>query len=280
MLLYALGAGVARYLGNPLDWGIYLLGQAWVSVLQLGAHYLNEYYDAPADQDNPNRTALSGGSGKVGAVPRNLVFTAAAACLAVTASLSVLLIQTGRLSPAALAIMILAALVAVFYSTPPVRLVNSGYGELATSILVANLVPAFAFLLQVGELHPLVARATLPLTALHLAMMLAFELPDYANDMKHKKRTLMIRMGWESGMTVHNAMLLAAYLLLGASMLTGLPLALALPGFMTLPLAGLQIWQMRRIAEGARPNWRLLTLNAVAIFAASTYLLAFGFWTR
>jgi 1,4-dihydroxy-2-naphthoate octaprenyltransferase len=281
-LLYALGVGIARYLGTQVDWEAYLLGQAWVSLLQLSTHFLNEYYDAPADTANPNRTPFSGGSGAVGPgkLTRSTALISAAACLTVVASLTVLLISRGYLSPAAQLIMFLAFLGSFFYSAPPVRLASSGYGELVTSILVANLVPAFAFLLQTGELHRLVAMATFPLTALHLAMMMSFELPDYASDIKYDKQTLMVRMNWQNGMQLHNLLILIAFFLLGLAAVFGLPPLIALPGFLTLPLGLFQIWQMRRLAEGAKPNWTALTLNASMLFGITAYLLMFAFWTR
>ena len=282
ILLYALGVGIARYLGAQVDWGVYFLGQAWVSLLQLSTQFFNEYYDGPEDRDNPNRTPFSGGSGTIGpgGLPRSTALVAAAACLTVVASLTVLIIAQVHPSPATVLIMALAFLGAIFYSAPTIRLAGSGYGELATSIMVANLVPAFAYLLQVGDLHRLVAMTTFPLTALHLAMMLSFELPDYASDIKHEKRTLMVRLSWQYGMQLHNLLLLAAYLLLGLAVAYGLPIFIALPTFFTLPLALLQIWQMRRLANGAKPNWTALTFTGVILFVLPAYLLAFAFWTR
>jgi len=282
LLLYALGAGIARYLGYSLDWGVYFLGQAWATILQLGGQYLNEYFDAPADAANPNRTPLTGGSGAgaPGEFPRNLALIAAAGCLFVVAALSIPLLQTARPGAPVLLVMILAILGAVFYSVPPARLVSTGYGELTTTILVANLLPAFAFLLQTGEFHRLLAMSTFPLSAFHMAMMMAFELPDYGTDIKNGKRTLLVRMGWQAGMTLHNGLVLAGFLLLGLAVTFGLPLLIALPALFTLPLGVLQIWQMRRIADGARPNWFGLTLTAGALFASAAYLLAFAFWTR
>jgi 1,4-dihydroxy-2-naphthoate octaprenyltransferase len=149
----------------------------------------------------------------------------AAACLTVVASLTVLLLRNARPAPPVLLIMALAFLGSFFYSAPPLRLAASGYGELTTSILVANLVPAFAFLLQTGELHRLVAMSTFPLTLLHLAMMLTFELPDFASDIKHGKRTLMVRLNWQNGMALHNYLILGAYLPLGLAVY-GLPMRL------------------------------------------------------
>ena len=115
---------------------------------------------------------------------------------------------------------------------------------------------------------------------LGLALALSYELADYAADLKHGRRTLMVRMGWQRAMLLHNGMILVAFLLLGLALSFGLPLFIGLPAFLPLPLGLLQVWQMRRISEGARPNWRALRLTAVVIFATTAYLLTFAFWTR
>jgi 1,4-dihydroxy-2-naphthoate polyprenyltransferase len=281
ILMYALGVGIARYLGASLDWTAYILGQGCVTTLQLGAQYLNEYFDRIADADNPNRTAFSGGSGAGNdpALPERTALLAAATSLSVGAVLTVLLYRDGRLNPALGVILGLAFLGAIFYSVPPVRLAGRGYGELAASILVANLVPAFAFVLQTGGLHRLLGMTTFPLTALHLAMLIAFSLPDYSTDLRHGKRTLLIRLGWERGMALHNLLIALAYALLAVAIIEGLPLRLAWPGFLTLPLGIYQIVRMRQIAAGAPTRWNLLTFTAVSIFALTGYFLTFSFWT-
>lgn len=282
ILVYALGAGIARYLGAQIDWGIYLIGQGWLIFLQLATHYFNEYYDTPGDSENTSRTPFSGGSGALGpeGLPRNAALYAALASLGLVSYLTFILLRSNSVAPAGWLLMALIFLGAFFYSVPPVRLVASGYGELTTSILVANLLPALAFLLQTGELHRLVAMSTFPLTTLHLAMMLSFEFPDYSNDLRHLKQTLLVRLGWRSGMIIHNILILTAYLLLGVAAAFGMPMMIVLPAFLTLPLGILQIWQMWRIAEGGKPNWLALTLTPVVLFGAMAYLLTFAFWTR
>lgn len=282
ILLYALGVGIARYLGTQIDWSLYILGQIYVTTMQLSAHFLNEYFDFPADNDNPNRTIFSGGSGAIGKgkLSQETVMWAALTTLTILASLTVVLVNVAPISPFLIAIVVLAFLGSFFYSVPPIRLANSGYGELTTSILLANIVPIFAYVLQVQEFHRLLAMTTFPLTALHLAMMIVFEFPDYLNDIKHEKLTLLVRLGWERGMVVHNILILSAFLLLGLAAMFGLPLAIVLPAFLPLPLVILQIWQMRRIAAGAKPNWTALGLTAVVLFGSVAYLLAFTFWTR
>jgi 1,4-dihydroxy-2-naphthoate octaprenyltransferase len=282
VLVYALGVSIARFLGEPIDWGLYFIGQAYVTTMQLSAQYLNEYFDAPADQDNPHRTPFSGGSGAVGEgkLSRETVLWAAFTTLTILASLTVVLISVVDLSPLLVTIVVLAFAGSFFYSTPPVRLAQTGYGELTTSILVANLVPIFAYVLQTGELHRLLVMATFPLTTLHMAMMIVFEFPDYLNDLKYEKLTLLVRVGWERGMVVHNVLILTAFLLLGLAAIYGLPMVIVLPALIPLPIGLLQIWQMRRIAGGGKPNWTTMAFTAVVLFGSVTYLLAFSFWTR
>lgn len=280
MVFYALGVGIAHYLGHEINVQIYWLGQAWVIFCQLSAQYLNEYFDSEADKNNTNRTPLTGGSGSLGPgkLPKQVALYAAYTTLAILASLTVLLIATVQLNSTIWLIMFFAILVSITYSTPPVKLESSGYGELAVSILVAFLTPAFAFLLQTGEWHRLVVMSSFPLTSLHLAMLLALELPDFANDSKYNKQTLLIRLGWQNGMVLHNVLILTSFLLISISRMYGYPWFATLAGLMAFPIGIFQIWQMRRISLGEKPNWSALTIGAVSMLVVAVYLVAFSFW--
>jgi 1,4-dihydroxy-2-naphthoate octaprenyltransferase len=282
IILFALGVGIAKYLGAAIDWGLYFLGQAWITMIQLSNHYLNEYFDFQADAHNRERTPFSGGSGALGPekLPRSVAFWAAVTALTVAASITVLLLQYIEFRTDLLFLMILIFTGAFFYSVPPMRLLSTGYGELITSIIVSNLVPAFAFLLQSQEYHRLLAMSTFPLTALHLAMMITFELPDYATDIKYEKRTLLVRLGWQRGMVLHNLLILTSYILLVIALIYGMPLLIVLPAILLFPIGLFQIWSINRLANGAKPNWRLLTLIAVLLYSLTAYLLAFSYWTR
>jgi 1,4-dihydroxy-2-naphthoate polyprenyltransferase len=281
-LLYALGAGIVRYLGTPIDWGLYFLGLVWVTFIQLSTHYLNEYFDSPVDVENEHRTPFSGGSGTIGKekLSRETALYAGVICLALAAYFTLVIIRSAQVNAALVITLVLIFLGAFFYSIPPVRLSSTGYGELVTSIIVSNLVPALAFLLQNNELHRLLAMATFPLTMLNLAIMLAFELPDFASDLKYHKTNLMVRIGWQRGILFHNVSILIAYVLFGVGAILGFPLRIVLPAFLTLPLGLFEIWLINRIADGAKPNWFALTFTAASLYGVTAYLLTFAFWTR
>ena len=279
-ILYALGAGIAHYLGFYIDSNTYILGQIWVTLLQLSTQYLNEYFDYRVDLHNLNRTSITGGSGALGPgkLPRGVALIAAFSCFAFLASFTVILMSVIQLSFLIILIMLFAFIGSVFYSTPPFKLEGSGYGELLASVIIAFLVPAFAYLLQSGEFHRLLPMTTFSLTTLLLSTLIAFELPDYASDMKHGKRTLVVRIGCEYGFTLHNIILLSSYLLLGIAAVFGLPNFVLFSGMLTLPLGLFQIWQMRRIASGIKPNWTILTVGALALFSLMSYLITFAYW--
>jgi len=279
-VMYALGAGIAAYLGKTINWNTYILGQSWLTILQMGIQYLNEYFDYPADRLNQNRTFLTGGSGALGEgkLPRRVALYSGVTCLAMTTSLTVLIISKVRPAPEAYLLMLFGFLGSFFYSVPPLRLEAMGYGELVTGFLVAFLIPAFSFNLQTGTLHRLLTMCGFPLLALILAMLIALELPDYANDLQHEKHTIIIRLGWQSAMGLHNILILSAYLLILVAGLFGMPRFAVISGLLSLPLGVFQVWQMRGIANGTKPYWNMLTLLAMALFGITAYLLTFSFW--
>lgn len=279
ILLFALGASIAHYLHYPISGRVYALGQALVSLIQLVAQYLNEYFDAPDDLTNVRRSFLTGGSGTLGpeALPRRTALYAAAACLTAAATLASVLLLRERVSLAAWFILLIGVCSAYFYSAPPLRLVTSGYGELTTSLLVGGLVPAFAFTLLTSSLNRLLVLSSMPLVALHFAMLMVFSLNDYAADSHTGKRTLMIRLGWSTGMRLHDLCIALAALAFVVGGLDGLPRRVALGAIIALPLGMAQVWQMARIRAGYRPQWRALTVNAAGLFLLVSYLEIVGF---
>ncbi len=281
VLVYALGVGIARYLGSPIDWAVVFLGQAWVTTFQLGFQFLTGYFLLPTKPRDPNQLAVPDvEEDNQPGIRRDLVLWAAFASFAATTSLTLILMVSNGVNGSILILVGMFLFGAILYCVPPFRLVYSGYGELIRSIIMANLIPALAFMLQHEEIHRLVGMTTFPLTTLHLAMLLAVQLPNYFNDVKQGKKTLLVRLGWERGMTFHNFLILCAFLLVGIAMLFGMPAPIALPIFFVLPLGFFQIWYMTRIVAGVKPNWRVFTLTSILTFGLTTYLFTFTYWIR
>jgi len=175
-------------------------------------------------------------------------------------------------------LMLLLFVLGYFYSVPPVRLVQRGYGELLVAFSLANLIPAIAYTMQSGDLHRLLGMVTFPLTFILLAYQLANSLLPYASDLKNNKKTMMIVLGWQQGMNLHNLLVLGAYFTLGLAAIFGLPWSLTWPVLLTLPVGLFEIWQMIRIANGVKPAWRLMTFTSTMLVVLTAYLLTYTLW--
>jgi len=283
MLLYALGSGIAAYLGESIQWPVYWLGQGAVTLLQLSSFFLREYFDRAGQPPFETRPLPPPGDDekkRPAPAPRVIFLQVAVTAMTAGAVLTVILLAGGDLGLAAFLFIGLAFVLAILYAVPPFRLVYSGYGELVIAILITNLFPAFAFLLQAGVLHRLLALLTFPLTFLYLAAILAQSLPAYFDDMQHNRQTMLARLGWQRGMSLHNFLIAAAYILLAVSVLAGLPWRLAFPAFLALPVGIFQIWQINSIAGGAKPRWRLLALTAMASVGFAAYFINLALWTN
>ncbi len=289
ILLYALGGGIASYLGYQIDWPVYWIGQAAVTLLQLSSYFLREYFDRseqPPFERRPPRGAEkpmtepdeSEAAPPEIETPRVFFLQVAAATLTVGAVTTVLLISAGKLTLPVFLFMGLAFVLALLYAVPPFRLVYSGYGELVLAILEANLFPALAFLLQSGELHRLLAMLTFPLTLLHLAAVLATSLRWYYRDLRQNRQTMLVRLGWQRGMWLHNLLIALAYVVLALSVVIGLPWRLAFPAFLALPIAIFEIWQINTIVNGGKPQWRLLAYTSLALVGFTVYFLNLALW--
>lgn len=283
IVFYTLGGGVVLFLGGAIDWVNFWLGLVMLLILMASSFYLKSYYDTfetnPQLHLPPRLRLLRKDEEAAAGLPRALFLQVSITTLTVGAVLTVLLFQRGALNPPAFILLGIAFLLAFFYAVPPLRLVNTGYGELTQALLIVNLFPALSYLFQTGELHRLLAMLTFPITALFLAMQLAFGLPDYASDLKSGRKSLMLRLGWQQGMNLHNILILSSYIMIGLAAILGLPWALTWPGLLTLPFGIFQIYQMTLISNGAKPRWRLLLLTAMATMGLMTYMITLALWT-
>jgi 1,4-dihydroxy-2-naphthoate octaprenyltransferase len=274
VLTYVLGAGIARYLGISQNLVVFWLGLGGIFLTQFSMGLLAEAHRPVQQPSDNNQHRAERVNLRTAALNISLGALAAAALIAI------LLGQEGALSPVSMLFLGLSLIAVLAYAVPPLRLVDAGFGEFLLAVHIAMIAPALGFVLQQGEYHRLVAIISFPLTLLALAYFLILDFPTFAVDEKYDRRTLLRSMGWQRAVPLHHIIILGAYALLASTLFFGLAWGLIWPAFLTLPFGLLQIYWMRNISQGAKPVWPLLTVNALAVFGLTAYLLTFAFWLR
>jgi 1,4-dihydroxy-2-naphthoate octaprenyltransferase len=274
ILTYVLGAGISRYLGISQNLVVFWLGLGGITLAQFSMGLLAEAHRPvlqPSENDEHRAERVN---------LRTAALNISLGALAAIALIAILLGQEGALSPVGLLFLGLSLIVVLAYAVPPFRLVDAGFGEFLLAVHIAMIAPALGFVLQQGEYHRLLAIISFPLTLLALAYFLVLDFPSFAADQKFDRRTLLRTMGWQRAVPLHHILVFAAYLLLASALLFDVAWGLIWPALLTLPFALLQIYWLRNISQGAKPIWSLLTVNALAVFGLTAYLLTFAFWLR
>jgi 1,4-dihydroxy-2-naphthoate octaprenyltransferase len=274
LLTYGLGLGLARYLGATLLPEPQFFGGVIIIFLLVVSSLLTEYF-------RPfNEPIIAGETPAEREEFRSLLLVVSLAFLAVVGILVFLLQRGSFLEVDTFLLLVGFILLALANAVPPVRLVSRGLGELSLAILIASLTPTLAFLLQAHNLHRLLTLFTFPLFLIALSYFIAINFPVYADDLKYERRSLLISLGWQRAVPIHNSLLVIAYLFLAAIPFMGVPFGLVWPALLTLPLAAWQIFTLRNIAEGAKPLWPIFMVLATAIFGLTAYLITLAFWLR
>ena len=273
-MTYILGAGIARYLGHKIDFIILGLGLI-ISLSLLGAaFFLAEYFRLPLVPRGENETQRQREQLRVTLIQVSY----AALTLSVAALISLIFIKA--LTPEMIFIIIMAYLCVVIYAIPPIRLYDSGYGELILALFLGTILPVMGFLLQYRSPHRLLIYISFPLTLLALAFLLVRDFPTFATDLKFSRRTLLTKLSWQYGVPVHHVLIFITFLLFSLAPVLNFPWGIIWPVFLALPFAVLQVVWLQRIANGGRTLWTFLNALSIATFGLSIYLLALTFWIR
>lgn len=274
-LTYFLGASIANYLGKPFRADSFWLGLIAVLLAQASMQLLAEVFRPY------NEPIVAGETPKDRLTLRNNALYMSIASLAANAVIAFLLYLNNHLSVSAFFFLLLSLILVLTYSIAPFRFVNRGFGEFVLAAHLAYVIPSIGYILQSDATHRFLL-ITVPLTLLAFAYFIVMAFPSFATDSKYNRSTLLTRLGWERVVPLHHLFILLAYLffLVLASPTGGLSLSLLWPGFLTLPFALFQIFQLRNIALGAPANWNLLTVTALSVFGLTAYFLSLTFWLR
>ena len=272
-LTYALGAGIANYLGITFRAAPFWLGLLGVLLAQMTMSILPEIFRLDVeplmeDESRSQRQTL-----------RNNLLYISLGALTSLALIFYALFATGQLSLSSAPFLGLSLAIVLVYSIPPFRFANRGFGEILLAIHIAYVFPSIAFILQANDIHRFLA-VTIPLIFLAFSYFIVTDFETFAQDQKFHRITFLTRLGWERVVPLHHIFVIFAYIFFLAMPAFGLTLSLLWPAFLTLPFALYQIFQVRNISLGLPPNWTLLKATALAVFGLTTYFITLTFWIR
>lgn len=272
-LTYTFGASIADYLGKPFLAAPFWLGLLIVLLAQTTMSLLPEVFrlDAEPLLENETRSKRQ--------ILRNNSLYTSLACIVIVALTAYILFANNALPLSSFFFLLLSLAIVFTHSLPPFRLINRGAGEFLLAVHLAYVIPSIAFTLQADETHRFLVLA-IPLTLLAFSYFIARNFQSFAQDQKYNRVTFLTRLGWERVVPLHHLFVLLAYFLFTMSPLFGIALSLIWSVFLTFPFALFQIFLLRNISLGAKPNWTLLHATALAVFGLTTYFLTLTFWLR
>jgi 1,4-dihydroxy-2-naphthoate octaprenyltransferase len=233
-----LGIAVAAY-DNGFNWWVALLTLIGAAAIHLGVNVSNDVFDTQsgADEANVNPTQFSGGSRVIlyGLVSMRRMALLSAAFFAVGIGIGVLLAAVRGWD--LLWLGVAGALIGIFYTAPPLRLVHHGLGEIAVAVGF-GLMALGAYFVQAQEyaLEPVLA--VLPVSILITLILYVNEVPDRPADAATGKRTLPVRWSKEAVINTYVAAIVLTFGLIAVFAVTGLtvrPTLLALAGAWLVP---------------------------------------------
>jgi 1,4-dihydroxy-2-naphthoate octaprenyltransferase len=189
-----LGIAIASY-RHGFNWWVCLLTLVGGAAVHLGINVFNDVFDTQsgADAANVNPTQFSGGSRVIlyGLVRMRSMAALAIGCYAVGIGIGFLLCALRGWN--LLWVGVAGALIGVFYTAPPVRLVHRGIGEIAVAAGFGPIMALGAYFAQAKQYDLEPALASLPVAILIALVLYVNEIPDRPADAAAGKRTLPVR---------------------------------------------------------------------------------------
>jgi 1,4-dihydroxy-2-naphthoate octaprenyltransferase len=233
-----LGIAVAGY-RDGFNWWLALLTVIGGACIHLAINVFNDVFDtrSGADEANVNPTQFSGGSRVIhyGLVGMRSMALLGTGFYVVGIGIGVLLAALRGWE--LLWVGVAGALIGVFYTAPPLKLVHRGLGEIAVAVGFGPIMALGAYFVQARHyaLEPLLA--SLPVAILIALILYVNEIPDRPADAVAGKRTLPVRLSKEAVVRGYDAAVLLTFALIAVFAITGLTARPTLLALLAAPLA-------------------------------------------
>jgi 1,4-dihydroxy-2-naphthoate octaprenyltransferase len=168
------------------------------------------------------------------------------------------------------------ALISLFYTAPPLKLVHRGLGELCVALGFGPIMVLGAYYVQTGayDLEPLLA--SIPVGILIALILYLNEVPDRPADAAAGKRTLPVRFSKEAVIRGYVGAVVATFGLIAVFAITGLLVRPTIIAFAAAPLA---LPVIRALRESYEQPYALMPAMAknIQLHLATGVLLILGY---
>ena len=272
-----LGIAVAAYV-NGFNWWLALLTLVGGAAIHLGVNVFNDVFDTQsgADEANVNPTQFSGGSRVIlyGLLSLRQMALLSLAFYAVGIGIGVFL--AAKSGWGLLWIGIAGALISLFYTAPPLKLVHRGLGEVCVALGFGPIMVLGAYYVQTGayDLEPLLA--SIPVGILIALILYLNEVPDRPADARAGKRTLPVRLSKEAVIQGYVGSVVVTFGLIAAFAITDL---FVRPTIIALAAAPLALPVIRALGESYEQPYALMPAMAknIQLHLATGLLLILGY---
>jgi len=231
------GTSIAFYQGKFSSLFLFVLALIANVSLNAAVNLINDYFDRPSDNINPQPTPFSGGSQVIqqGLLPAKAFLKGAIIAYLISLVIGIYLVY--RSGPVLLYIILIGFILNYSYTAPPLFLDYHGLGELIVFLCLGPLSVLGAYYVQARILSWEAFLASLPVGLLVGGILYINEFPDYLPDKTAGKNHLIVLLGQEKASRGYIILLVLIYsTILLATGLKAVPY-LALLTLLTVPIA-------------------------------------------
>lgn len=272
-----LGIAVAAFT-NGFNWWVALLTLIGGACIHLGLNVANDVFDTTsgADAANVNPTQFSGGSRVVhyGLLSLRTITLMSIGFYAVGIGIGLVLAATRGWD--LLWLGIAGALISVFYTAPPLRLVHRGVGEIAVFLGFGPIMALGAYFVQAQQYDWEPFLASIPVGILIALVLYVNEVPDRPADASAGKRTLPVRFSKDTIVNLYAAAVGATFASIVVFALAGW---IVRPAIIALAAAPLALPVYRALKEHYESPYALMPAMAknIQLHLATGVLLIVGY---
>ncbi len=265
-----LGLAINHYLGNESLWPGFWNGLLFFLFILIGCKLIGKYFQIqtsfyPKESKKKQETIF-------------ISLMSGVAFFAISIIPFISLIIKHLINPTSILFISMGIFIIGMVEIFPSQTSQWGLEEFLKAFLYANIIPAFAFSLQVKVYHRLVFLLTFPLFFLYLAFFIVNNISSVYDSKNKSSGSLIKKIGSFAVLRLHNLSLLMGYLILLAGTFFELPWKLIWPALMTIPIGLIQIWQVNQILSGRKPNIQALEFTAVSIALFTAYFSILSLW--